>query len=253
MAFLNSYGKIITARTECAQYVLKNDGILKRYIENFGRKSDLEAIVDAGRRAEAFNSAQGQALTSGRGATADVQGAFVQLQKDYNRIMGGVSGMLGDLRRANASNELIKEVQRILKNEAALLIATLETADGKMSKANKSQAQEALRAEIWRDADALLTFHAGGGKKALEDRGITKAVLTSLKNDAGSLAGLLATRTAKKGSSKTVTQSERDAVEEQKDFWSSCYRILQATAVGYPDLQALLKQARQPKPKKKEG
>jgi hypothetical protein len=246
MVKISAFGPVVVARTQAAKYVLERPLLLREYEKNFGKRSDLEAIAAAGERAEAFNSAQGQAFSAGKGATAEVQVAFARLQRTYNGVMAGLSAVIGDLKRAEKPDPaVIAEAGRIAKNEAALHIRITEAEGGKTRKASRSRAQEALRAEIWKDADALLGFTAG--KAALEGRGITPDTLSKLKDDAASLAGQLASRTATKAGTKGVTQAERDAIASQKDHWAACYRILARTAADDHSLKSLLKVAQRGK------
>jgi hypothetical protein len=246
MANLNAFGPVVVARTQAAKYVLGSSTLLKKYRENFGRVSDLEEIAAAGERAEAFNSAQGQALSAGKGATGDVQVAFTNLQRAYNGVMSGLAAVVGDLKRAQGPvPAVLAEAERIYKNEAPLHLKIAEEDGGKKRKASRSRAQESVRAEIWKDADALLGFTAG--RAALEGRGITTEMLQELKDDAASLSGRLASRAATKAGAKELTQAEREAVSAQKDLWGGCYRILALTAADDPALKAVLKAAQRRK------
>ncbi|MBI5494670.1 MAG: hypothetical protein HY904_06540 [Deltaproteobacteria bacterium] len=246
MVNLTSFGKPVTARTQAAKYVKERADLLAKYLSKHGLESDLDAIIEFGGVAQALNSAQGQSLGAGKGATGDVQARFVALQQSYNDVMAGLLAVIGDLKRAKPQKpDVITEAERIYKNESALLITITETDGGKKGEAARSKAQEALRAEIWKDADALLSFK--GGKAALEKRGLTTDALTALKTNADDLAGSLATRTAKKGASKNVTVQERQAVADQADYWGSCYRILALTAENDESLKGLLKTARRPR------
>ena len=105
-------------------------------------------------------------------------------------------------------------------------------------RARASTSQEALRAEIEKDASALLAL--GAVKGALGERGFTAKRLTALRDGARGLAGKLAERAAKRGAGGEATKEEHAAVEAQRAKWGSCYRILTAVAAQDDRVRQLL-------------
>ena len=237
-----AFNSTVAARTRTAENILRDKELLALYIDAGGLKDDLETIAKAGHRAEAMNHAQSSAQATGNAATEEVLTAFVQLQKDYRGIMAVVQAVLHDLRVAEAGPDLIAAVEKILANEAEVSIRTLTGADGKKKKkVSRSISQEALRAEIAKDAAALLDLkeiHAQLHKRRVEpDR------LSRLQEDATELSGKLAERVSKKGAGKASTNDERQAVAAQSERWRASYRIL--AHVGHQDarIASLLKDA----------
>jgi hypothetical protein len=99
--------------------------------------------------------------------------------REYSAIMGVVQAARYDLSEAKASPDVLNAVDRILVNEAEVAIKTVTGGDGASKKvAVKRVSQEALRAEIARDARALLELSTIHG--ALKKRKVDKPWLTKL-------------------------------------------------------------------------
>jgi len=164
--------------------------------------------------------------------------------------MAAVQACRRDLQREGAAQEVLTEVERILVNEAQIVILTVAQGDGsKKRKAARSASQEALRAEIARDAKALVEL--GDAHKALAKRKVTKARLVALAEAADALSGKLAERTAKKGDGKAKTLAKAGAIAEQTGAWGACYRLLALAGQKDERIAALLKEAVRPGKKKK--
>jgi hypothetical protein len=106
---------------------------------------------------------------------------------------------------------------------------------------SRSLSQEALRAEIFKDAGALLALPEV--HERLSERRVTLARLTDLQSSAENLAGTLADRTAAKGSSKASTEAEHEACTRQRDFWGGTYRVLSALGSRDERVRSLLREA----------
>lgn len=232
MSKIVTFDSTIAARTRAAAQILATPDLLASYEAKGGIPEDLESIREHGQTAEALSQAQSAAQAQGGAATLAVLGPFVALQKEYSAIMAVVQAVRHDLEKAKAPIEIVSAVDRILVNEAEVSIKTVLDKDGKAKKkAVKSASQEALRAEIAKDARALLDLAAI--HPALEKRKVDGPRLAQLIAVAESLSGKLAGRAAAKGAQKTATTALHDAVSAQKQVWSACYRLL--AAVGSED------------------
>jgi hypothetical protein len=253
MAAIVTYDSTVAARTRAAAQILATPDLLSLYESKGGLKADLEKIRDRGQEAEALSQAQSGKQAAGGAATLDVLATFTALQKEYSAVMGVVQAARYDLGEAKTATDVLNAVDRILVNEAEVTIKTVVGADGSSKKvAVKRASQEALRAEIARDARALLDLSAVHA--ALKKRKVDKSRLTKLLAAADALSGKLAGRAAAKGEQKQATAALRDAVSAQKQVWGACYRLL--ASVGQDDTrvaQLLTDAARKrsaPKPKK---
>ena len=239
----------IAARTRAAQQILDHSDLREVYESVGGLPADLEAIRDAGLAAEAQLLAQSSAKSAGSAATLDVLTAFAALQKEYVAVMAAVQASRRDLEKANAAADVLAEVDRILVNEAQVVVSTTAQPDGsKKRKASRSMSQEALRAEIAKDAAALLAL--GASHDALAARKVTKERLEKLHTDAEALSGKLAVRTVKKGEQKAMTAARADTVADHSAIWQACYRLLALAGQNDARISALLRDAARPKKSK---
>jgi Arc/MetJ family transcription regulator len=245
-----TFDSTIAARTRAAVQILATPALLASYEAKGGIKEDLESIRDHGQTAEALSQAQSAAQAQGGAATLAVLGPFVALQKEYSAVMAVVQAVRHDLEKAKAPVEVVSAVDKILVNEAEVTFTTVRDKDGTTKKkAVKSASQEALRAEIARDARALQNL--ASIHNALEKRKVNSPRLAQIITVAESLSGKLAGRAAAKGAEKAATTALHDAVSEQKQVWSACYRLL--AAVGNDDArvaQLLSEAAARRSPKK---
>jgi len=232
MSQIVTFDSTVAARTRAAAQILATPALLASYEAKGGIHEDLQSICDHGLTAEALSQAQSAAQAQGGAATLAVLGPFVALQKEYSAVMGVVQAVRHDLEKAKAPLEVLSAVDKILVNEAEVTFKTVLDKDGKAKKkAVKSASQEALRAEIARDARALLNLAAI--HNALENRKVNSPRLNQIIAVAESLSGKLAGRATAKGAQKMATTALHDAVAEQKLVWSACYRLL--AAVGHED------------------
>ncbi|HSN97026.1 MAG TPA: hypothetical protein VLS89_01975 [Candidatus Nanopelagicales bacterium] len=240
----------VAARTRAAQQILGDQGLLTRYEAVGGLSDDLEAIRDAGLRAEAQSLLQSTSKGQGKAATLDVLQAFAALQREYMGLMAAVQAARGDLARTGASNDLLAALDQILVNEAQVVVVSAPQPEGENGKKRRARSvsQEALRAEISRDAKALLEL--GAAHEALTRRKVDTARLSRLQEDAEALAGQLAERAVKKGAGKAATNGKSDAVKEQSDRWAECYRLLALVGQRDERVAQLLKEAAQALKKK---
>ena len=256
MSKTTTFDSTIAARTRAATQILTTPDLLASYEARGGIAEDLESIRDHGQTAEALSQAQSAAQAQGGAATLAVLGPFVALQKEYSAIMAVVQAVRHDLEKAKAPVEVLSAVDKILVNEAEVSITTVSDKDGKAKKrVVKSVSQEALRAEIARDARALLGL--ASIHNALLKRKVDGPRLAQLITVAESLSGKLASRATAKGAQKAATTALHDAVTEQKQVWAACYRILSATGRDNARVAQLLSEAalkrspKKAKPKKK--
>jgi hypothetical protein len=232
----------IAARTRTAQQMLDQADLLSAYESVGGLKADLEAVRDTGLAAEAQLLSQSSARSAGSAATLEVLTAFAATQKEYAAVMAVVQALHRDLEKSGAGAELVRAVAQILVNEAQVIVTTAAQPDGsKKRKVSRSVSQEALRAEIAKDAGALLGL--ADAEAALTARKVTKERLEKLRAGAEALSGKLAARTVKKGEQKAVTAARADTVAQHSAAWSSCYRLLSLAGQNDARIAALLKEA----------
>jgi hypothetical protein len=231
MAANLTFGTTVAARTRAADFIRKTPDLLKLYEDRGGLRSDLDRIVEAGESAELLSQARSAVQASGSAATTVVLKQFFDLQRDYVAVMAVVQAVRNDLDDAGADADTLASVDKILAFETPVVIRTVEKEGVKKKAAAKSKSQEALRAEIQKDASALLELPVV--LKPMAKRKVTVKRIEALRDAAAALAGKLAERTAAKGAGVGATKGVRDAVHEQKRVWSACYRIL--ALVGQAD------------------
>lgn len=237
-----SFNSIVASRTKFALAILGDVPTLKKYAALGGLPKDLEQIRDAGFSAEAANLAQAKAKREGSGATIDVLKRFADLQREYALVMSVLLAVKGDLLIDGADPKLVSKVEHILVNEAELSVKTVQDEAGnKKRSTRRSVSQEAVRAEIEKDAGELAGF--AEIQPALATRGVSQERVQNLQKAAAGLTALLAERTAKKGGAKTSTDEERAAVERQSLLWGTRYRLFAALAAESPSVAALLQEA----------
>ena len=259
MSKTDSFNSTVAARTRAALHILGSAELLAAYESHGGLATDLRAIADAGKLAEERSQNRSGAQAAGGAATTNVAEAYAALQKDYGAVMAVVQAVKLDLERAKAPKELVAAVGRILVNEAQQVVVkpgkpgkkegksgkASDPADagnsGKEARRLHSAAREAQRAEIEKDAVALLALK--GALPALAKRKVDKKRLDRLRDDARSLSGAFAKRDVKKGAAKEATTAIRDAVADQKQLWAACRRLLAALARENPSVAALLREA----------
>ena len=242
-----AYNSTVAARTRAAAQILETPDLLAKFIEAGGLERDLTGIRDSGLEAEAAYIGRSAAKAEGKGATASVWRTFAEVQKEYKSIMRVVSTITAEAVRNEEPPELIAKLKGILANETEVSVSVVEEKDeaGNIEvkrKVKKSDAQEAIRMEISKDSDSLLSF--SDILPRLDERRVTGERLSTLKSRADALAGMLADRAATKGDGKTLTQTTYDAVSLQRDIWSGVYRILASVGQRDERMRSLLKDAR---------
>lgn len=242
----------IAARTRAAQCILETPELLALYENEGGLKEDLEALRDEGLNAEAQLLAQSTAYGDTIAATSKALLHFSALQREYVAVMGALRAVAFDLKQAKVPAELLSAVERILVNEATVTVQSVQADGGeKKKKASRSTSMEALRAEIAKDAKALVAL--GAAHSALLKRKVSKQRLETLAADAEALKGKLAEKALKKGERRTATLSKAEAVSRQAERWGACYRLLASVGRKDPRVAALLSEAARDKaPKKKD-
>ena len=151
------FNSVVAARTRAAREILESPDLLDKYREVGGLPRDLEGIVQAGEMAEAANLGQSQTKSKGKVATARVLAQFLALKNEYSVVMGVVSRVRAELAESGDSPELVTRLDSIIVNEAQVSVTvTADETGAKKRKVSRSVSQEALRAEIAKDAAALL-------------------------------------------------------------------------------------------------
>ncbi len=239
-----AFDDVVAARTRAASQILGSPELLAKYVAAGGKDADLIAIRDHGQRAEALNLGQGQSKTAGTVATLDLLTELAAVQREYAQIMAIVRAVRGELDDVEEGREadLIEALDGILENQAQVSVRTTAVAEGATRKKRApSRGQEPVRAEIERDAIALIELT--GAHAALAERQVDVPRLERLRDRARGLSGKLATRAARKGSAKGATKGEREAVTRQSKKWSACYGVLAQAAGNDASLAALLRDA----------
>ncbi len=232
----------VAARTRAAQQILGAPDLKARYLDLGGLEADLDVIVQTGLAAEALNHAQSDAKSTGKNATVEVLQTFEALQQEYSLVMGIARAIRGDLTAERAATTIIQRLDDIIKNEAQVTVTIEEKADGTVKrKASRKVSQEALRAEIEKDAAALAEFSEIGAR--LRARRCDRARLDALRETSRSLSGKLGDRVVKKGSAKVATKEETEMVAAQRLKWGSVYRLLSAVANEDQRVASLLHEA----------
>lgn len=236
---IDAFTKKVAARTRTAQVILETPQLLAAYEKVGGLKLDLTLIAQAGLRAEAANMGQSMAMAATRGAAGAALVTFDQLREEYSSVMNVVTAVRSDLKREGADRNLLAQIDRIIANEAPVRIVAVDAA--KKKTARKVTSLEAVRAEIQKDASALLANKAL--LPALARRRVDGKRLKALVEGSQALSGMIGEKATKKGASKDATQAERQAVAEQKQAWSGAYRLLAALGRHDARVAQLLKEA----------
>lgn len=237
--------KVVAARTRAADCILTRPELLALFISAGGLATDLEIIRDAGLEVEAQELAKSTAAGKGVLATQDAMMHFAATQKEYVAIMGVVRLVKQDFEDAG-SNEVAHTLGRILLNEAAVTVTTVQQDGGKATrKVSRSVSTEALRAEIAKDAKALLACKEA--HKALTKRKVPVDRLEKLASGAEELSGKLSERATKKGAQKAATADKSDAALRQSKRWGAAYRVLATVGLADARVAELLREASRPR------
>jgi hypothetical protein len=236
-----AFNSKVAARTRAAAQIMDTPGLLSKYEGIGGLRRDLEAVAKAGNEAEAANQGQSRAKAAGRAATVDLLALFAALQKEYAAVMAVVGAVRSGLAAGGASADTIARTSAVIKNEVPLSIRVFEKDGSKKRTARRSRAQEALRAEIAKDAAALIELKEI--HPALAERKVDLSRLKALKRSAEKLSGMLSDRAASKGRSRTATREEQDAVKRQDVAWSVCAGLLRELGKRDERVRMLLSEA----------
>jgi hypothetical protein len=242
--------KVVAARTRAADCILSRPDLLALFLSYGGLSADLEIIRDAGLEVEAQALAKSTAAGKGVTATEDAMLHFAAIQKEYVATMSVVRVVRQDFE--DEGNALLaRTLEQILKNEATVTVKTVQQEGKTKRSVSRSTSTEALRAEIAKDAKALIACK--DAHKALAKRKVPVARLDKLRAGAEELAGKLAERATKKGAQRTATAAKSDAVQRQAKRWGAAYRLL--AMVGQADARVgeLLKEAARPRRGGKSG
>ena len=221
-----SFRETVAARTRAAAYIVATPELLEEYVAIGGLALDLEVIVESGRAAELANSGQSIGSAQGTANSVDVQSAFRALQREYKAVMAVARAVLDDLEEAKAPVEVLEQLKKILVDETAVHIKTVKgEGDATVRKALKKHSQEAIRAEIWKDAKGLL--ESPEIVTAMTARRVDAARLSGLLGSADMLSARLSARIADRAERKLATQAEHEAVKAQRKKWGAVYRLLQ--------------------------
>ena len=220
-----SFSETVAARSRCASHILNNPDALRAFLDLGGLETDLTSILESGLAAERANSSQSQHLALTLSTTADVQAAFAALQLEYKLVMAVARASLEDLLDANASLDVVEAMRRVLADETAVHIRTIKgEGDSVARKALKKHSQEAIRAEIWKDANALVEHPALAA--AMATRRVSAERLTALRTAAGLLENRLSRTTLDREARKAATAAEHAAVRSQSKRWGAVYGLL---------------------------
>lgn len=243
MAASNAFNDIVAARTRAAEHILAQPELLRLYEHSGGLADDLHHICAMGRRAEALNQAQSSARASTAAATQAVNQTLAALQQEHKEVIGIVRAVRHDLQNANADAEVLHALDRVMKNDAQVIVRMVTDSKGRTARrAAPARTQEAVRAEIQKDAAALLELSAA--HPALEKRKVDCARLKALLDGAIALSGHLAERSSRKGTVLATTREEHAAVVAQKQRWEAVYRLLSSLSRKDDRVRQLLSDGR---------
>lgn len=220
-----SFSETVATRSRCAAHILNNPMTLQAFLELGGLETDLTRIVESGLAAERANSSQSQSLAQAMASTTDAQVAFAAVQFEYKLIMAVARATLEDLIDSGAPVEVVEAMRRVLADETAVHIKTVKgEGDAVVKKARKNRSQEAIRAEIWKDANALIENAALAA--AMATRRASADRLTALRTAAGLLEHRLSKTTLDKAARKAATAAENAAVKDQAKRWGAVLGLL---------------------------
>jgi hypothetical protein len=236
------FNDVVAARTRAAQQILDTPDLRARFESLGGLKADLEKLIQTGLAAEALNHAQSDAKATGKAATIQVLQAFEALQDEYSLILGAARAVRSDLAAEQEPGGVIQRLDDIIRNEAQVTVTIEEAVDGgKSRKVRRKASQEALRAEIEKDAVALAGFTEIAGR--LTERRCDPQRLERLRRSAQELSGQLGNRVVKKGAQKAITSQEQEMVAAQRQKWGGVYRLLAALGRQDERVMQLLREA----------
>ena len=219
------YNATVAARTQAASYIKSNPAVLAQFTGSGGLTEELDLIIQHGRAAELANLGQSMATGVQLGETQVLHMDFATLQRSYKGVMAIVRAIRSALMREAADPSIIAAVEQVLENETPVHVKVVKGEDDKsIRSAMKRQSQEAIRAEIQKDATALLELTALTDRLAA--RGVTNERLTALRDSAIALIGQVDKSILSKAQRKEATAAESGAVRAQRQVWGGVYDIL---------------------------
>lgn len=269
MTTRGAFNSTVAARTNVARQILQSSELLARYVAAGGLREDLTLLVAIGERAEALAVAQSEAQAQGGAATAAVRADFAALQAEYKAVMVIVKAARHTLLRSGADKDVLIALDKILRDEsettvravsgdaAATAPTSAEDGDAKAAAGGEAevpttkrkrvhrQSQEAIRAEIAKDAAVLLNLT--GAQPELKRRKVDTKRLKKLVDAATALSGQLSERVVDKAQAKAATAAVHEAVAEQRQYWGACYGILRGVGREDARIADLLRIAARPR------
>ena len=229
MSRARTFDFIVAARTRTAAEILRQPDLLAAVLRHGGRREDLEKIQMHGQRAEALYQDQSGTKAVGKAATVSVQALFAALRREHRKVLAVVRAVLREMREAGAPVETVRALEQIVADETAVRVRLLEGEDGTTKRRTvRSRTREAVRAEIQKDAGALVALEAVHA--ALAERKVEKERLTKLYEDAQALSGQVAEKVVRKAEGQGATRSTRGAAAAQRRIWLSIVSILTLAA-----------------------
>jgi hypothetical protein len=229
MSRAKTFDFVVAARTRTAAEILRNPDLLAAVLRHGGRREDLEKIQMYGQHAEALHQERSGAKAVGKVATITVKSMFAALRREHRKVLAVVRAVLTDMHEAGAPAADVGPVEQILVDETAVRRRLVVGKDGTIQRqAVRSRTREAIRAEIQKDAGALLALTAI--HPALAERKVDQARLTQLRDDAQALSGQLAEKVVRKADGVGATRSTRGAAAAQRRVWVSTFGILALAA-----------------------
>lgn len=248
MAAAKSFDAQVAARTRAADQILRSKDLLAVYEAGGGLRADLEALRELGLQAEALSQVRSSSKAEASAATLSTLQSFAALQREYTVVMAVLRAVRHDLALSGATPLLLAAVDRILVDETAVILRPApvpppdpaEPGEAPVAKrrAKASQSQEAIRAEISRDAAALILLK--DAHTAMAKRKVPLKRLEALREAALALSQSQAERTSLRGRSEASTASLRDTVGRQSQVWRACYALLAAAATQDDRIRLLL-------------
>lgn len=232
-----AFNSAVAARTRAAAFILEQSDLLERWRALGGVDQDLVIIRDAGLDAEAKNVEQEARTAEKRAAHARSRSALAELNREHSSILSILRVIRADLLDAEEADDAVRLEQIIRRNGEERLAASSDGARVRTS----SLSMEAIRAEIRKDADALLGF--ASLHTALASRGVSLGRLEQLSADAQQLPSMRADAAFLRGIAKIATAAERAAVAEQTKRWGAVYGLLRRLAAHDARVKDLLRDA----------
>ncbi|MGI5865840.1 MAG: hypothetical protein ACOX6T_27810 [Myxococcales bacterium] len=207
-----TYNTTVSSRTALAEHLLEAPELLAIFESVGGRREDLEAVAQAGKRAALLSMARVEATSQRKTAVSKLKTALADVRREHKALLAVLRMVVHDLERGGASQTLIAQARGVLEDQRARRVRAQPDDSG--ARTYKAYSREVVRIEIEKDAMALLTLvelHA-----PLSRRGVTVARLEAFRQAVGALGSHFALRTECEGKKLSSMAAERCAVKEQK-------------------------------------